>query len=109
MKTSTGFSPATSDAGKLLGLQVAEGRRARQWTAADLAERVGVSTKTLYKIERGDPSVALGTAFEAAVLVGVPLFGLDRDEIVRESKVAELRLALLPKRIRTQADIDVDF
>ena len=29
------------------------------------------------KVERGDPSVALGTAFEAATLVGVPLFHHD--------------------------------
>ena len=49
-------------------------RRERRWTLAELAERVGVSVVTIRKVERGDPTVALGTAFEAAVIAGVVLF-----------------------------------
>ena len=35
---------------------------------------------TLRKVERGDPSVALGTALDVAVLVGVPLFSASPSE-----------------------------
>ncbi len=52
------------------------------------------------KVERGDPSVALGTAFEAAALVGVPLFSDDATTLTRESELVEARLAVLPQRVR---------
>lgn len=34
---------------------------------------------TIQKIERGDPTVAIGTVFEAATLLGVPLFHPDAE------------------------------
>lgn len=100
----------TTDAAATLGALIAAGRRERRWTAAELAERVGVSAPTLRKVERGDPSVALGTYFEAAVLVGVPLFSADREQQAALSDVAALRLAVLPARVRRSADdISDDF
>lgn len=83
-------------------------RRERHWTLQDLAERVGVTAVTMRKVERGDPSVRLGIAFEAAALTGVPLF--DQDDARRRLEQARVddRLALLPKRIHSPK-IDDDF
>ena len=108
MAVSTHRSRATTHAAHLLGLQVQEGRRRRRWTQSELAERMGVSKATLAKVERGDPSVALGTAFEAAILVGVPLFAGDADSKRSEERRLEDRLALLPERVR-RVPVDDDF
>jgi DNA-binding XRE family transcriptional regulator len=102
------LSSATREAARLLGLQVQEGRRTRRWTQAELAERVGVSEVTMGKIERGDTSVALGTALEAAVLVGVPLFTDGPEGLGRERSRTEGRIALLPERVRPRR-VDDDF
>ncbi|WP_419842962.1 helix-turn-helix domain-containing protein [Candidatus Poriferisodalis sp.] len=82
---------------------MALGRRERRWTLAELAQRAGVSETTLRKVERGDLSVALGTALQAAALVGVRLFDHSDDTIAREAEVIDARLALLPSRVRRHA------
>jgi len=43
-------------------------------TAAEAAERAGVSRALFYRIEQGDPTCSAGAMFEAASVVGVPLF-----------------------------------
>jgi transcriptional regulator with XRE-family HTH domain len=93
-------SRATLEAARVLGLEVARARRARRWTTADLAERAGISLMTLRKVERGDPSVALGTAFEVATLLGIPLFGASTEELTELASRGRERLALLPARVR---------
>ncbi|HWC48452.1 MAG TPA: helix-turn-helix transcriptional regulator [Solirubrobacterales bacterium] len=104
------YSPYAEDAAKLLGAQIRQGRHARRWSAEELAKRAGVSRPTLGKIERGDPSVGLGAAFEAARLVGVPLFGEGRDQLKTELARSRDRLALLPQRVRpSRRDVDDDF
>lgn len=105
MNQQNSLSPSAREAARLLGLQVRHGRRERRWTLIDLAARVGVSEVTLRKVEKGDVTVALGTAFEAAALVGVTLF--DDDELRRHLHAD--RLVLL-NRIRTpRPTIDNDF
>jgi transcriptional regulator with XRE-family HTH domain len=94
------FSRATLEVARLLGLEIARTRRARRWTAADLAERAGISVVTLRKVERGDPTVALGTAFEVATLLGIPLFATSREELSALTARGSERLALLPARVR---------
>lgn len=61
----------------LLGGLIEEGRIRKGWSRALLAERVGVGAITLRRIIRGEPGVAIGTYFEAAVLLDIPLFGQD--------------------------------
>ena len=73
---------------------------------AELAERLGVSPVTLRKVERGDPTVALGTAFEAAALVGVALFDPDPGRRDLESQLTAARLAVLPATVRTPTPDD---
>ena len=108
MKAAKPLHPVTIEAIRLLGDKVALSRRERRWTLADLAERVGVSTVTMRKVERGDPSVALGTAFEAAALVGVALFDEDPARRGLEGEVVRSRLAVLPATVRG-AHVDDDF
>jgi transcriptional regulator with XRE-family HTH domain len=104
------YSPYTEEAARLLGAQIAAGRRERRWSALELADRLGINRETLRKIERGDPSVRLGTSFEAARLVGVPLFHETLDELRGETARRRDRLSLLPQRIRESNEpVDDDF
>lgn len=88
------------DALTILGSQIAAGRRERRWTANDLADRAGISPRTLRNVERGMPSVSIGVVFELAVLVGIPLFGMSDYELREVRRQAKDRLALLPQRVR---------
>lgn len=111
MKGSRTSLPQTRDALAILGLLVAEGRRRRGWTEVELADRVGVSPKTLRKVEAGDGTVALGTAFEAAALVGVALVADPSDLPTVRARLAD-RLAVLPQRVRASdrsGEVDDDF
>jgi transcriptional regulator with XRE-family HTH domain len=102
-------SPNSSEAARLLGERIQLGRRERHWTLQELAERVGVSIPTMRKVERGDPGVGLGTAFEAATLTGVPLFHPDPSRLSLETARVEDRLAVLPRLVRKPAEVDDDF
>ncbi|SDQ78200.1 helix-turn-helix transcriptional regulator [Quadrisphaera sp. DSM 44207] len=104
------FSRPTLDAVHVLGAQVAQARRARGWTAAELAERVGVSPRTITSLERGAPTVALGTAFEAATLLRIPLFGAEGPELAALAHRERQVLALLPRRVhRSREPAHDDF
>src|ERR1700722_12068443 len=100
MKTSRPYSPLTKEAARLLGARIAEARRDRRMTLADLAERVGATPTTIRKVERGDPTVSLGVAFEAAAIVGVTLFSPDADRRRLEADLIDNRLAVLPQQGR---------
>jgi transcriptional regulator with XRE-family HTH domain len=104
------YPQAVKHAAELLGAQVRQGRITRGWTVRGLAERAGISPGTLLKVERGDPSVALGTAFDVAVLVGVPLFYEDRDRLGSEAARQRERAVLLARRVRPSEEApDYDF
>ncbi len=103
------YSPITLEAARLLGARIRLARLERRWTLEQLAERVGVTRVTMRKVERGDLTVGLGVALEAAAVVGVPLF---HDDAVRrrlEVRHVDDRLALLPKVVREPAEVDDDF
>jgi len=110
MKRKRAYSETVLHAAQLLGAQVRQARIQREWTVRELAERAGISAPTLLKVERGDPSVALGTAFDLAVLTGVPLFFEDRARLASEAPRAQERAALLARRVRpTGKQPDYDF
>jgi transcriptional regulator with XRE-family HTH domain len=102
------FHPQTLAAAQLLGLEVARVRRERRWTSSDLADRAGISPVTLRKIERGDPTVEIGSAFEVATLLGIVLFAPERKELSAMVDHARDRLALLPARVRESGKRDHD-
>jgi transcriptional regulator with XRE-family HTH domain len=109
MKNPRTYSPLTVEAARLLGARIRAARRERRWTVDELAERVGVTHPTIRKIERGDLTVSLGSAFEAAALLGIPLFGDDPDRRSIEAGRLEDRLAVLPRRVRRPVKVDNDF
>jgi len=109
-----GPSRHVSEALRLLGLRIREARTVRHWTRAELAERIGVSTPTIARIEDGYAGVSAGHLLAAAVAVGLPLYGVDDpDEITRMRLSGEQRVALLPQRVRRGRDeaddVDLDF
>jgi transcriptional regulator with XRE-family HTH domain len=109
-KRSRAYSRTVRQAAELLGAQIREGRVGRRWTVRELAERAGISTSTLLKVEQGEPTVTLGVAFDVATLVGVPLFDEDRAGLGAELARRRDRLALLPRRVRERdADLGNEF
>lgn len=105
---------AASDALVALGAQVRLARHERNWSAAELAARIGVGPRTITAIESGAPGVAVGTVFSAASVVGVQLFGASDDELARLRRRGEERVALIPSREyrpRSEGDDDdgLDF
>ncbi len=104
------LSPLTTEALRLLSASIRAQRLRRGWSINELANRVGVSHPTIIKVERGDPTVAVGTVLEAATLVGVPLFDPDPGTRVRHLDRLTAELALLPQAGRAAAaEADDDF
>jgi transcriptional regulator with XRE-family HTH domain len=101
------YSPYAVDAARLLGAQIRLARRQRRWSQDELASRIGITPRTVYKVEHGDLSVGLGAAFEAAALLGVPLFHADRSRLSAELDHTEARSALLPRPRRMRPDDEV--
>ncbi len=93
------YSRHTRDAVTLLGKLIRLARKERRLSAAELAERTGISRGTLQRIEKGDPKVEIGIMFEAATLVGVNLFDADNGRLSGNIARADDKLALMPKAI----------
>jgi transcriptional regulator with XRE-family HTH domain len=109
MKRSRPYSSATAEALALFGSSVRVARQERRWTLRELAERVGVTSVTMAKVEKADPTVAIGIAFEAAAIVGVPLFSEDRVSRRLEAARLEDRLAVLPQTVRKPRKLRDEF
>lgn len=81
-----------------LGERLRLARRRRDITAGLFAERMGVSRETLRRLEKGDPTIAMGT-----YLCALRVLGLDKDvdAIARDDvlgrKLQDIEL-LKPKR-----------
>jgi transcriptional regulator with XRE-family HTH domain len=104
------LSPLAKEALRLLGASIKMQRLRRRWSIDELARRVGVSHPTIIKIERADPTVAIGTVLEAATLVGVTLFDADPTVRARHQERLATELKLLPRAGRmTTRDADDDF
>ena len=84
----------------LLGKRIHLARKERRMSEKDLAARVGVARSTLQRIERGDPMVAIGRVFEAAVITGLDLFVPEATSLAAEIRKVDERLALMPASIR---------
>ena len=87
-----------------LGRDFALARRKRRLSTADMASRLFVSRETLWRLERGDPTVSVGTIATAAFILQLH----DRLANLAAPASDELGLALdeehLPKRIRRRRD-----
>ncbi len=99
------YSKYAQDAVTLLAEQIKLGRKQRQWSEKNLAERAGISRATLQKIESGKLSCAIGLVFEVATLVGVNLFEQDRLPLSRNIEQIRDKIALLPKRVKVKTKV----
>ncbi|MCY3997410.1 MAG: helix-turn-helix transcriptional regulator [Rhodobacter sp.] len=94
------YSRLTRQALALLGARIKLARKERRMSERDLAERIGIARSTLQKIEKGDPRVDIGFVFEAAVLVGQPLFESEATSLVPQLDRVRDKLALMPGKIK---------
>ena len=83
-----------------LGHDLALARRKRRLSTADMAERLFVSRDTLWRLERGDPGVGIGTLATAAFILQLH----ERLATLAAPGTDDIGLGLeerrLPKRIR---------
>lgn len=94
------LSRYSQDALLLLGQLIREARVGSALTAANLAERAGISRSLLQRIEKGDPGCAIGSVFEVAAVVGLPLFDSGERALAARLAHAKAVQALLPKAVR---------
>ena len=102
------YSRHTRDAVTLLGKLIRLARKERGLSAAELAERTGISRGTLQRIEKGDPKVEIGLMFEAATIVGVNLFDADNGRLCENIARTDDKLALMPKAIHKPSKVAKD-
>jgi transcriptional regulator with XRE-family HTH domain len=95
---------------KLLAAMIAAARKERRMSQSELARRLGVSRLTIGAIEQGSPTVAIGTVFEAAVTLGIPLLAEDKKELDGLATSIAAITRVLPKRGRGKKQVvDDDF
>jgi transcriptional regulator with XRE-family HTH domain len=87
-------------AGALLGQLIRKARIDKRMTAAEIAERAGLSRGLLRRIENGDLGCTLGSVFEVASVVGVRLFDADETSLSGAIASNTAMMTLLPKAIR---------
>jgi transcriptional regulator with XRE-family HTH domain len=110
IKNKRTYSPYCRDAASLLGQLIQSARKEKKMTAAEMAERAGISRGTLSKIENGNLTCELGIVFEIAAIAGISLFEMSPAGISLEKERLQSKLNLLPKRVRkTNEDFDDAF
>ncbi|MBC2834501.1 helix-turn-helix transcriptional regulator [Paragemmobacter straminiformis] len=111
MKQAQSLSSQATDALATFGAMIRAARVQRGMTAAELGARVSVSRGVIQRLEAGEPGTAIGAAFEAAIVLGLPLFDVDATQLGTLRSQKEAMNALLPKRAfqASQAKPDNDF
>ena len=83
-----------------LGADIALARRKRSLTVQMMAERLGVAKSTYLKVERGNPSVALGTYAMAFFVLGFDEVLGDVLDAHNDERGLLLGDRHIPKRVR---------
>jgi DNA-binding XRE family transcriptional regulator len=83
-----------------LGRDLAVARRKRGLSTMDMASRLFVSRDTLWRLERGDPTVAMGTLAAAAFVLQLQDGLADLAAPEKDALGLSLDEQRLPKRIR---------
>lgn len=92
------------------GQMIKVARLERKLSQQALAERTGVTRQTIILIEKGNPKVAIGTVFEVASIVGIPLLAESRQELQQLSTTVGHLASLLPVRSeKPTIELDDDF
>ncbi|MBX9577356.1 MAG: helix-turn-helix domain-containing protein [Chthoniobacterales bacterium] len=100
MPSSSSLPLPAARALRKLGRDLAVARRKRRISTADMASRLFVSRDTLWRLEKGDPSVAIGTLATATFILQLH----ERFNSLASPASDDLGLSLeeerLPQRIR---------
>ena len=104
MKRIRTYSYLTRNAMELLSKQIRLGRKRHKMSESELADRCGMSRSTLQRIERGDLSAEIGLVFEAATVVGIPLFDIQQLDISSQINVTGDMIKLISKSHRGTSD-----
>jgi transcriptional regulator with XRE-family HTH domain len=71
MKTSPTILPKNLKVLKVLAEHIQLARLRRKFSAEQVAERAGISRKTVYNIEQGIPTVAIGSYLQVLFVLGL--------------------------------------
>jgi transcriptional regulator with XRE-family HTH domain len=71
MKSTLAILPKNVKILKELGEQIQLARLRRKFSAAQIAERIGMGRKTVYNIEQGSPSVSIGSYLQVLFVLGL--------------------------------------
>ena len=87
----------------LFGEQIKLARLRRKLSAAVVAERAGISRSTLWQIEKGNPSVALGAYFLVLFALGLEqeLLSVAQDDVLGR-KLQDAQLVVRKCAAKTQ-------
>jgi transcriptional regulator with XRE-family HTH domain len=87
-----------------LGADIALARRKRGLTVEMMAERIGVSRGTYLRLEKGDPTVAMGTYAMAMFVLGLGTPLADLADPRRDDHGLLLDAERVPKRVRPRKE-----
>jgi DNA-binding XRE family transcriptional regulator len=82
------------------GADLSLARRKRRLTAAMMSERLGVAKSTYVRVEKGDPSVAMGVYAMALFVLGFGDAFTDRVDASRDPEGLVQEAERVPKRVR---------
>ena len=71
MKHAAAILPKNLKILKVLGEHIQLARLRRRLSAEQIAERTGISRKTVYNIEQGSPTVAIGSYLQVLFVLGL--------------------------------------
>lgn len=94
---------------KILGSNIRIARKRRQWTIADLAEKMGVSSPTVMALEKGEPTVSL-----AVLVSALWTLGLEKELTMlsqpNDEEGIKLMTARLPQKVKiSKRNLNNDF
>jgi DNA-binding XRE family transcriptional regulator len=94
------ISRISQQALKTLGNLIKTVRQKQNASQVALAERLAVTRQTVMAIEKGDAKVAIGTVFECAHVLGIPLFSDNPQQLLQWQATLNTFSGILPKKIR---------
>ncbi len=108
MKEPIPLSGSTLSVLKTLGAMIRAARLERGMSQTELSQRLGVSRYTVIALEKGEPKVGVGTVFEAATIVGIPLLAGDQRELNKLATTVANLTSVLPERGRRKKVVVTD-
>ncbi|MCL1479730.1 MULTISPECIES: helix-turn-helix transcriptional regulator [unclassified Marinobacter] len=95
---------------QLLAGMIRSERLKQRLTTQEVAGRAGISRSMLQRVEKTDPACAIGSVFEVATVLSVPLFEQDVQALDKALAATQQTLALLPKSAhKPRKEVDDDF